>query len=630
MKNYFLNSIIMLLAIFQSCTDDAGPESLSPSGSSLEILSKISVKADSRMDGNAFETGDEVGIFLVPYRDDDTTPGDMDQSGYASNVSYQYHSGIWKPVSTPAIRWPGESRADVYGYYPYDARLTDARSLLFSVKEDQRSVDNYAASDFLWAKAGGLTPARQVQLVYSHRMAKVNVNIESAMEDFDNGSDDMRVYLSGVYTEAEIDLTHGTSVVPAGATPAEVYMNRPVSSSEDQGLFSYTAIVVPQTVSEGERVLVIENQGVTYSYQLTKEIELKRGTTFTFNILINDGRLVVTFTSVNDWIDAGSYDGELTRHPKILDLNGLDWELSNVHYVYDKEAIVGMVAKEYLFSRTISSLDFPAIVVYPADEEGNADLSRGFVARVLQRTMNSSSLDFDPNTASVHGGQVVFNTTANEIARYTKGSLSFISKVELSTSGEIKAANDLYLPTLDTQPYRLEDPDGYNYPVVKIAKQYWTRENLKTEHYRDGSAINVYYFNNDREKYRDLYGGLYTWTDMMDERGMIPEGWHVPNETEWWSLRDYLYPNPAYKLKERRIWITLGSTDNVAFFSGLPAGRRLPGGTFNEHLYYGQWWSSTERSKTVAWRVWFDTGAAISNGNLEKTYAESVRLMKDL
>jgi len=629
MKKYFLTYIAILVAVFQSCTNDAGLESLSPSGSSLEIISKISTKTNSRMDGNAFESGDQVGLFLVPYQEGNIIPGDIAQSGYASNVNYQYNSGVWKPVSNNAISWPGESNADVYGYYPYDASLNDARSLLFSVKEDQRSIDNYTASDFLWAKAEGLVPTKQVQLVYSHRMAKVNVNIESAIEDFGNGSDDMRVYLSGVYTEAEIDLANGTSVVHADATPTDVYMNKPVSSLEDQGLFSYTAIVVPQTVSEGERALVIENQGVTYSYQLTKDIEFKRGTTFTFNIIINDGRLIVTVTSVNDWIDAGIYEGELTRHPKILDLNSLDWDVSNVYYIYDKEAIVGMVAKEYLFSRTISNLDFPAIVVYSADEEGNADLTNGFVVRVLQRTMNSSSLDFDPNTGSVHGGQVVFSNTANEISQYTKGSLSLISKVEFSSSGEIKAANDLYLSTLDTQPFLLQDMDGYNYPLVKIAKQYWTRENLKTEHYMDGSAINVYYFNNDRDKYRDVYGGLYTWTDMMDERGMIPEGWHVANEAEWWDLRNYLYPNPAYKLKKRQLWNSFGSTDNVSFFSGLPAGRRLPGGTFNEHLYYGQWWSSTERSKTVAWRVWFDTGAAISNGDLDKTYAESVRLMRD-
>lgn len=628
MNKYILRYIVLFMVMVQSCSDGVRLEPLT-SSEALQITSTIYAPTHNRMTGSAFEEGDQVGLFLVPYLEGSSSPGDITQSGYASNVNYQYTDGLWQPLDSRPISWPGERYADVYGYYPYDPLLTDAHAHRFSVEEDQRPSANYTASDFLWARAEGLAPTKQVELSYSHRLAKVNVNITSSVEDFGNGGESLLVHLSNIYTEATIDLAEGRSVIPSGALPRDVFLNKCTSSSDDPSVLRYTAIVIPQSVPQGERVLVIQNQGVIYTYKLAKDIVFESGATFTFNVLITDGRLIVTVASIDDWIDADQYEGVLTRYPRVLDINGLDWDASNVYYIYNKETLVGMVAKEYLFSRSISKLDFPAIVVYTADEEGNADLSRGLVAQVLQRTMNSSSEDFDANTGSVHGGTVVFSSTVNEIAQYITGSLPLISKVEFASSGELKAADDHSLPTLTTRPYRLEDVDGNSYPIVKIAKQYWTRENLKTEHYRDGSAIPVYYFDNDRATYRDLYGGLYTWTDLTDARGMVPNGWHVPDEAQWWELRDYLYPSPAYKLKKRQMWNSMGSTDNVAFFSALPGGRRLPAGTFNELLSYGQWWSSTERNSTIAWRVYFGTGAAIGNSDLTKTYAESVRLLKD-
>ena len=38
----------------------------------------------------------------------------------------------------------------------------------------------------------------------------------------------------------------------------------------------------------------------------------------------------------------------------------------------------------------------------------------------------------------------------------------------------------------------------------------------------------------------EAYGKLYNWYAVDDDRGLCPEGWHVPTDAEWTTLTDYL------------------------------------------------------------------------------------------
>jgi uncharacterized protein (TIGR02145 family) len=37
-----------------------------------------------------------------------------------------------------------------------------------------------------------------------------------------------------------------------------------------------------------------------------------------------------------------------------------------------------------------------------------------------------------------------------------------------------------------------------------------------------------------------IYGHLYNWAVVDNDRGVCPEGWHVPTVEEWIILNDYL------------------------------------------------------------------------------------------
>ena len=84
---------------------------------------------------------------------------------------------------------------------------------------------------------------------------------------------------------------------------------------------------------------------------------------------------------------------------------------------------------------------------------------------------------------------------------------------------------------------------------------------------------------NDDEANRAIYGGLYTYTQIMAS-GFCPPGWHVPTATEWCMLTTYLggLTVAGGKLKEAGVthWDApnTGAVDTYGF-SALGAGYHL-------------------------------------------------------
>jgi len=98
------------------------------------------------------------------------------------------------------------------------------------------------------------------------------------------------------------------------------------------------------------------------------------------------------------------------------------------------------------------------------------------------------------------------------------------------------------------------DIDGNVYTTVKIGDQWWMAENLRVTKNRKGHPFRSYCYNDD-ESYCEKYGRLYTWeiamedaseesdreltmedTPKEDNRGIAPEGWHIPTEADWDEL----------------------------------------------------------------------------------------------
>lgn len=194
----------------------------------------------------------------------------------------------------------------------------------------------------------------------------------------------------------------------------------------------------------------------------------------------------------------------------------------------------------------------------------------------------------------------------------------------------------------------VSDIDGNVYHTVTIGTQCWMVENLRTTHYKDGTAIpNVTdntewgslntgaycYYNND-VGYKSLYGALYNWYAVHTDK-LAPAGWHVPTDAEWQILIDYLGGQSVAggKMKATTLWSGANSgATNSSGFSGLPAGGRYYADfTFIYLGAFGNFWSSTQSSLAgyALYRVLDTNSASVTIGNYIQTQGWSVRCVKD-
>ncbi|MDR0660524.1 MAG: fimbrillin family protein [Prevotellaceae bacterium] len=628
-----INVNLTLLAIgilFNACTKDDEQPHYIPEGDYISLYSTITPKA-SRLLTNNFEVNESIGLYVIPY-EAENTPGSISNTAYAANKEHIFNGDSWLLKSGGKVAWPDTiSKVDLYAYYPYSEALDKQQptSYRFSVKSDQQNKANYDASDFLWAQNKGIIPtANAVGLIFSHTFSKVKVNVRSELDIISNALPSASVTILNVKQEGNINLSDGTVFVAEDSPLANINPLH-VQTTEEYKL-TREAIIIPQTAEKGNPFIRVElNLNDTrYDYILTDDIRFEAGKERSINIVITRMGLSVTIDKIKDWEPTLPIEGDIgTFAPQVLDLNSIDWEKSLVHTVFNKGIPIAEVTKEYIYKN--GTVDYQAIVVYPMGIDGKPDLTKGFIARAMNRNRNSITNEYEPNNNEIHGGVVSFSTSDNTLQSYTKGTATLFDKVEIVSKDEIKIANENAIPILTTSPEVLTDIDGNTYPIVKIGVQYWIRENLKVEHFKDGSGLAYYYYDDNKDN-KDRYGAYYTWATAMDSKGIAPDGWRVPSSADFISLHAYIQPDAGMKLKANIMWNSLSYNDDVTGFSGLPTGRRTNTGTYNELGYYGQWWTSTISGTSDAYRLYlYYSNRAMHHYTLNQNYTQSVRLIRE-
>ncbi len=193
------------------------------------------------------------------------------------------------------------------------------------------------------------------------------------------------------------------------------------------------------------------------------------------------------------------------------------------------------------------------------------------------------------------------------------------------------------------------DIDGNRYQTVTIGTQTWMRENLRTTKYHNGDTIpeitihedwindslGSYCLLSNDETYNVPNGKLYNWFVVENSTSVCPTGWHVPSDTEWTTLTDYLggLTTAGGKMKETKLrhWSSPNSgATNESGFTGLAGGRRNHYGDFANHYTRAYWWSSTEISASEASgrRVSYNDAAAYIT-SFDKDFGCSIRCLKD-
>jgi len=182
------------------------------------------------------------------------------------------------------------------------------------------------------------------------------------------------------------------------------------------------------------------------------------------------------------------------------------------------------------------------------------------------------------------------------------------------------------------------DHEGNRYRTILIGEQTWIAQNLRVANIRNGdpipttpsptedlrpqnhdsllnrrdfSAVSPDSSEQDTERLEpryqwsyegspqnmDTFGRLYTWHAANDPRGVCPEGWRIPSQTDWKTLFGFLGGNKEaggkLKAKGTELWLSPNAAASDAFgFSALPSGMRDKNGQFTALGKLSAWWAS--------------------------------------
>ena len=209
----------------------------------------------------------------------------------------------------------------------------------------------------------------------------------------------------------------------------------------------------------------------------------------------------------------------------------------------------------------------------------------------------------------------------------------------------------------------VDSRDNHVYRTIKIGNQIWMAQNLN---YNADGVMSFCYANS--QEYCDKYGRLYYWAGAngLDEsynqnratrakapadsilhypnRGICPEGWHVPDSSEWNKLNDWVAASNMINYDNEGVGRSLkSSSDQIVFlegsgsvgtdrygFSATPTGR-IWDGVYKEIEYWGLWWSSSETSAKIAVgrNVHYDNDLLGLRSDVNKLDSRAVRCLQD-
>ena len=170
---------------------------------------------------------------------------------------------------------------------------------------------------------------------------------------------------------------------------------------------------------------------------------------------------------------------------------------------------------------------------------------------------------------------------------------------------------------------------GYHYQTVKIGNQCWFAENLKSETYSNGEAVD----SSSTSMFSEEYGRLYSWYVVDDEQGVCPTGWHVPSSSDWGELSSFLggFNVAGDKMKSTSGWNNDGNGTNESGFSALPGGQKSSSGTFSGQGNTARFWTTNSDDwgfGPIAYFRYLDSGPWLDGYESSVESQLSIRCMR--
>lgn len=283
MKNKAYRLLTILPLVFCACSSSNSDEPTPtpkpdvPTSTAIPIsISTTMVELNAtRANDYAFEKGDRVGLYVVSHHADGTTAELKSSGNHVDNMGFTYNS-TWTP-DTPIYWQDSTTQADFYLYYPYTASISNVEAMPFAVKKDQSTETNFKASDVLVGITRDVLPTSSaVSIKAKHVLSQILITLVAGngFTDESLAASNVSVRINNLQMQANINLATGEPTAAGNVSALIPYL---VDGS-------YKAMIVPQTVDEGNLITVTVD-GI--EYQLQKAFTFKSGTRHKFTVTLS-------------------------------------------------------------------------------------------------------------------------------------------------------------------------------------------------------------------------------------------------------------------------------------------------------------------------------------------------------
>lgn len=203
-----------------------------------------------------------------------------DDEGTFGVFSYTAASDGTLTSSSPYF-WKAQP-IEVMAWYPYSAEFPTT----VTVDADQSTLEGFKGSDAL--EASRELTENDCELEFSHRVAKVTINLKGESTALDGLSDVTVVGVTGVDDG-------GNSVTPY----------RP-----DAAVHTYQVLLAPQTLAAGKTALTLTKDNFTYAWIPDKDYKLEENYSYTFELTVaaNNPQITLTGCTISGWELGASYE----------------------------------------------------------------------------------------------------------------------------------------------------------------------------------------------------------------------------------------------------------------------------------------------------------------------------------